>query len=79
MSIDLPPEELAWAQARVEAGEAGEAESLSAYFRELAARQRHEAKDMKRLEGLLEEGLASGIDPRSVDQIFADVRAKYDL
>ena len=76
MSIDLPPEELAWAQARVEAGEA---ESLSAYFRELAARQRHEAKDMKRLEGLLEEGLASGIDPRSVDQIFADVRAKYDL
>nr|WP_294169668.1 hypothetical protein [uncultured Sphingomonas sp.] len=70
VSIDLPPEELAWAQAQVEAGEA---ESIDAYFRNLAARHR------AWLEAELAKGEASGISPLSHEQVFAALRKEHDL
>ena len=76
LSIDLPSEELAWAQSRVAAGEA---ESLDAYFRDLTARDRAEAGTAPSIDKALEDGEASGIDPRGNKQIFNELRAKYQL
>ena len=76
LSIELPSEELAWAQARVAAGEA---ESLDAYFRDLTARDRDEATAEPSIDEALADGEASGLDPRDSKQIFNELRAKYQL
>lgn len=76
VSIDIPSEDLAWAQGRVEAGEA---ESLGDYFRALTERDREESDKVRRLNKMLQDGIDSGVDPRSQQQIFAEVRAKYNL
>jgi Arc/MetJ-type ribon-helix-helix transcriptional regulator len=76
LSIDLPSEELAWAQSRVAAGEK---ESLDAYFRDLAARDRADAGAEQFIDEALAEGEASGIEPREHKQIFNELRAKYQL
>jgi hypothetical protein len=76
LSIELPSEELAWAQARVAAGEA---ESLDAYFRDLTIRDRAEAGEDASIDEALAEGEASGVDPRDHKQIFNELRAKYQF
>jgi hypothetical protein len=74
LSIELPSEELAWAQSRVAAGAA---ESLDAYFRDLTARDRVEAGAEASIDQALADGEASGIDRRGHKQIFNELRAKY--
>ena len=76
VSIELPSEDLAWAQARVAAGDA---ESLDAYFRDLTARDRADASADPSVDGALADGEASGVDPREHKQIFNELRAKYQL
>lgn len=76
LNIELPSEELAWAQARVDAGDA---ESLDAYFRDLTARDRADAGADRSIDEALADGEGSGIDPRGHKQIFNELRAKYQL
>ena len=74
VSIELPDEELAWARSRVEAGDA---ESLDAYFRDLTARDRIEAAEIDAIDAALREGEESGLDPRAAAAVFAEKRSRY--
>ena len=73
-AIAIPEDDLRWAKSRVAAGEI---DSVEAYFSQLAKRDRAEAEEAEWLQGEIDKGLASGVDPRSSQHIFADVRAKY--
>ena len=74
VKIEIPEDDIGWAQSRVAAGEFV---SLDAYFSELAQRDRAEAEEAVWLQGEIDKGLASGIDPRPSKQIFSDVKAKH--
>ena len=74
LSIALAEDEIGWARSRVAAGEVA---SLDDYFSQLAKRDRAEAEGAAWLQGEIDKGLASGVDPRSSRQIFADVRVEY--
>ena len=73
-TIAIPEDDLRWAKSRVAAGEI---DSVEAYFSQLAKRDRAEAEEAVWLQGEIDKGLASGVDPRSSRQIFADARAKH--
>lgn len=74
IAVDLPEETARWAQSVVDRGEAP---SVAAYLAELMRREHEEAEDLAGLQAAIDQGIASGIDPRPPHQIFADVRRKY--
>lgn len=74
LNIAIPEDEIGWVQSRVAAGEYA---SIDAYFSQLAKRDRAEAEETAWLQGEIDKGLASGIDPRKPAQIFSYIRAKY--
>jgi antitoxin ParD1/3/4 len=74
LNIAIPEDEIGWAQSRVAAGEYA---SIDAYFSQLTKRDRAETEETAWLQGEIDKGLASGIDPREPAQIFSDIRAKY--
>ena len=74
LSIAISEEDIGWAKSRVAAGKI---DSVESYFSQLAKRDKAEAEEAEWLQGEIDKGLASGVDPRSSHQIFADVRAKY--
>jgi antitoxin ParD1/3/4 len=74
LALQLPEAELGWARSRVAAGQAP---SIDAYFADLARRDREQAEDLAYVQAALDEGDASGIDPRSIDEIFDEIEAKY--
>ena len=74
LPITIPEAELGWARSRVEAGKAP---SVEAYFADLARRDQEESEEIARIQALLDEGDASGVDPRPGEQIMAEVRGKY--
>jgi antitoxin ParD1/3/4 len=74
LNIAIPDDEIGWVQSRVAAGEYA---SIDAYFSQLTKRDRAEAEETAWLQRKIDEGLASGIDPRQPTQIFSDLRIKY--
>jgi Arc/MetJ-type ribon-helix-helix transcriptional regulator len=74
VALSIPEAELGWARSRVEAGEVA---SLDALVADLLRQKREEAEDAAYVQAAIDEGLASGVDPRPAEQIFAEVRAKY--
>ena len=74
LNVAISEEDIGWAKSRVAAGEI---DSVESYFSQLAKRDKAEAEEAEWLQGEIDKGLASGVDPRSSSQIFADVRAKY--
>ncbi|WP_375401883.1 type II toxin-antitoxin system ParD family antitoxin [uncultured Sphingomonas sp.] len=70
----LPETALGWARLQVAAGKVA---SVEAYFVDLARRDQNEAEETAYLQAVIDEGLASGVDPRPAEQIFAEVRTKY--
>ena len=74
LPVTIPEAELGWARSRVEAGKAP---SIDAYFADLARRDRAQAEETAALQAAIDEGEASGTDPRSVDEIFDEIEAKY--
>jgi len=75
MNISLPDALKAWAEQRVAEGRYS---STSDYVRDLMRRDQDEAEKLAWLQAEIDKGLASGLDPRPVSQIFADVRARFD-
>lgn len=74
MNISLPDALKAWAEQRVAEGRYS---STSDYVRDLMRRDQDAAGEAAWLQEQIDEGRASGIDPRSPEQIFADVRASF--
>lgn len=72
--LHLPEEATRWAQSRVDAGEAP---SVEAYFAELARRDREQAEEAAELQAAIDKGVASGVDPRSADEIFREIFQKH--
>lgn len=74
MNISVPDGLKQWAEHRVAEGSYA---STSDYLRDLMRRDRDAAAELARLQAALDQGRASGIDPRSVEQVFADIRARH--
>lgn len=74
MNISVPDALKSWAEQRVADGMYA---STSDYLRDLMRRDRDAAAELAWLQTELDKGVASGTDPRSVEQIFADIKAKH--
>ncbi len=70
MNVSLPDPMKVWAEERVASGRYA---NVSDYVRDLIRRDRADQEQLEALRAALIEGEASGVDPRSVDEIFADV------
>ena len=71
MNISLPDEMKAFVEGQVATGRYS---SVSDYFRDII-RERQAAVD--RLRALLDEGEASGISPRSFDEMVAGIKERH--
>jgi antitoxin ParD1/3/4 len=72
MNISLPAALRDYVDAQVKTGRYATA---SDYVRTLVRERMEDEEKLARLNALIEEGFASGVDPRSVEEIFADIRA----
>jgi len=75
MKIDLSDEELALANARVEAGEFA---SVEAYLQQLMQRDLDRAGKLAKLQAAIEVGRASGAGTRSLQEIYDANRKRRD-
>ena len=73
-SVVLPQSDLDWARRQVEAGAAP---SIEAYLSAVLRRDRERAEQAAWLNAELAKGEASGVDPRSVDEIFDEIEAEF--
>jgi antitoxin ParD1/3/4 len=73
MTVSLPDPMKDWVEAQIRSGEYA---SSSDYVRDLIRRDREQKHRMAELRKLLAEAEASGISPRTIDEILADARAQ---
>ncbi|MEO7247493.1 MAG: type II toxin-antitoxin system ParD family antitoxin [Novosphingobium sp.] len=70
LNISLPDALKAWTETRVAEGRFS---SPSDYVRDLIRRDQDAVAELRWLQGEIDKGLASPVDPRSHSQIIADV------
>lgn len=75
VKIDLSDEELARANARVEAGEFA---SIEDYVQHLMRRDQDRADKLAKLQAAIESGRASGVSTRSLQEIYDANRKRRD-
>lgn len=73
MNVSLPEPMRDWINEEVASGRFA---SVSDLVRDVVRERIEQRERIARLNELLEEGINSGIDPRSVDEIFADIRSR---
>lgn len=74
MNISLPDALKAWAEQRVAEGRYS---STSDYVRDLMRRDQDEAQQrVDWLQGQIDEGLASGFDPRPASEVLTEIMAR---
>lgn len=73
MNISLPDQMKQWVEQQVATGRYANA---SDYMRDLVRRDEERAQKLAAFQRAIDEGIASGISERSIDEIFADARAK---
>ena len=73
MNISLPDGLKSWIEARVAEGRYS---SSSDYVRDLVRREQEAEEKLRILRAAIEEGLASGISDRTIEDIIADGRAR---
>jgi antitoxin ParD1/3/4 len=76
MNVSLPDEMKAWVEAEVRTGRYGNSSDV---VRDLIRREQVRGEKIANMQRLVDEGLASGIDPRSMDQIKSDIRTGVEL
>jgi antitoxin ParD1/3/4 len=74
LNISLPDGLKDWADKRVAEGRYASASDL---VRDLIRRRQDEEAELAALQAAIDKGRSSGIDPRPVAQIFADIRREY--
>ncbi|WP_354956765.1 type II toxin-antitoxin system ParD family antitoxin [Sphingobium sp. CECT 9361] len=73
MNVSLPEALKTWAETRVAEGRYS---STSDYVRDLVRRDQEAEEKVQRLRVMIEEGLASGISDRTIEDIIADRRKR---
>lgn len=73
MNISIPEALKSWAEARVSEGRYS---STSDYVRDLVRRDQEAEEARRRLQVAIDEGLASGISDRTIEDIIAASRGK---
>mgnify|MGYP002779398512 CR=1 FL=1 len=73
MNVSLPEPMGDWINEEVASGRFA---SVSDLVRDVVRERIEQRERIARVNELLEEGINSGIDPRSVDEIFADIRSR---
>nr|WP_028965399.1 type II toxin-antitoxin system ParD family antitoxin [Sphingomonas phyllosphaerae] len=73
MNISLPDAMKDWVEQQAATGRYSNSSDV---VRDLIRREQVRAEKIANMQRLVDEARASGIDPRSVDEIMADVRAK---
>lgn len=73
MNISIPEALKSWAEARVSEGRYS---STSDYVRDLVRRDQDAEEARRRLQAAVDEGLASGISGRTIEDIIVDSRSK---
>lgn len=74
LNISVPDGLKDWAEQRVAEGRYA---STSDLIRDLMRRRQDEEVELAALQAAIDHGRASEIDPRSVSEVFADVRREY--
>ena len=73
MNVSLPDPLKDWCEAQVRKGRYS---TTSDYVRDLIRRDQDSQNGVKALQTAIDEGLASGVSARSLDDIMADARAR---
>jgi antitoxin ParD1/3/4 len=73
MNISLPEPMKRWVEAQAEGGRYA---NSSDYVRDLIRRDQARAEKIAAMDAMIAEGLASGVDPRSREEIMADIRRR---
>lgn len=72
MTVSLPDRMKDWIETQIETGDYA---SSSDYVRDLVRRDRERKDRLLNLQKLIDESDASGMSPRSLDEVFAEARA----
>ena len=75
MNISLPDPMKAWVE---EQSRDGRYANASDYVRDLIRRDQVKAEKIANMQRLIDEGLASGVSEKTVDQIFEEAKAAYE-
>lgn len=73
MNVSLPDPMKAWVEAQAKTGRYANA---SDYVRDLIRRDQERAEKVDVLQKLIDDGLASGVSDRGLDEILADARVR---
>ena len=73
MNVSIPDKLKGWAEARVAEGRYS---STSDYVRDLVRRDQEAEEKLERLQAAIEEGRASGVSTRGINDIIADGRKR---
>ena len=75
MNVSVPNPMKDWCEAQVRQGRYS---TTSDYVRDLIRRDQDNQAGVKALQAAIDEGLASGLSPRSLDEILAAARARAE-
>lgn len=73
MNVSVPNPMKDWCEAQVRQGRYS---TTSDYVRDLIRRDQDNQAGVKVLQTMIDEGLASGVSPRSLDEILAEARKR---
>ena len=73
MNISIPGKLKSWAESRVAEGRYS---STSDYVRDLVRRDQEQEEKLRQLRAAIEDGLASGVSTRTIEDILADRRKR---
>jgi antitoxin ParD1/3/4 len=73
MNVSIPDKLKGWAEQRVAEGRYS---STSDYIRDLVRRDQENEEKVRRLQAAIDEGRASGVSERSIEDIIADNRKR---
>lgn len=75
MNISLPAQMKAWVESRSADGRYANA---SDYVRDLIRRDQERTAKIAHMQGLVDEGRASGVSEKSVEEIFEEAKADHE-
>ena len=75
MNVSVPDPMKDWCEAQVRKGRYS---TTSDYVRDLIRRDQDNRAGVTAIQAAIDEGLASGVSPRSLDEILTEARARAD-